>query len=337
MNTTRFRMRIVAALAAPLATLPALGQTQSTLGQAQGLGQAYPKGPVRVILPFPAGGGVDAAGRILAQKLADGFGKPFVIENRGGANGNIGTGAAARSPNDGSTLLFTGAGFVTNPSLYKKVPYDPLKDFEPVSLMALGPDILVVHPSLPVKSVQELIALAKAQPGKIGFAGAGSGSTPHLAGELFNLMAGVQMVHVPYRGSGPAVIGLLAGDAPVMFLPAINAGPHVASGRLRAIAVTSRERLAAMPELSTVSEAGLNGYESSQWYGLLAPAGTPPEVLNLLNAQVVRIMQSTEMKITMTNDGLVPIGSSREQFAAHIRAEIDKWARVISACGAQVD
>jgi tripartite-type tricarboxylate transporter receptor subunit TctC len=332
MNTTRFGTRILAALAVLLATPPALGQTHST-----GSGQAYPRGPVRVILPFPAGGGVDAAGRILAQKLADAFGKPFVIENRGGANGNIGTEAAARSPNDGSTLLFTGAGFVTNPSLYKKVPYDPIKDFEPVSLMALGPNVLVVHPSLPVKSVQELIALAKARPGKIGFAGAGSGSTPHLAGELFNVMAGVQMVHVPYRGSGPAMIGLLAGDAPVMFLPAINAGPHVASGRLRAIAVTSRERLAAMPEVPTVSEADLNGYESSQWYGLLAPAGTPPEVLNLLNAQVARIMQSAEMKITMTNDGLVPIGSSREQFAAHIRSEIDKWARVISASGARVD
>src|SRR5215831_1524999 len=184
--------------------------------------QSYPKGPVHVILPFPAGGGVDAAGRMLAQKLSESFGKTFVIENRGGANGNIGTEAAAKSASDGSTLLFTGAGFVTNPSLYKSVPYDPVKDFDPISLMALGPNVLVVHPSLPAKSVAELIALAKAQPGKIGFAGSGSGSTPHLAGELFNVMAGVQMVHIPYRGSGPAMIGLLAGE-PVMFLPAINA------------------------------------------------------------------------------------------------------------------
>src|SRR5215831_3359662 len=175
------------------------------------LAQAYPRGPVHVILPFPAGGGVDAAGRILAQKLSDSFGKAFVIENRGGANGNIGTEVAAKSPSDGSALLFTGAGFVTNPSLYRSVPYDPVKDFDPISLMALGPNVLVVHPSLPVKSVAELIALAKAQPGKIGFAGSGSGSTPHLAGELFNVMAGVQMVHIPYRGSGPAMIGLLAG------------------------------------------------------------------------------------------------------------------------------
>jgi tripartite-type tricarboxylate transporter receptor subunit TctC len=300
-------------------------------------GQSYPKGPVRVIVPFPAGGGVDTAGRILGQKLAEGFGKPFVIENRGGANGNIGTEAAARSPNDGATLLFTGAGFVTNPSLYKSVPYDPVKDFEPVSLMALGPNVLVVHPSLPVKSVQELIALAKSRPERIGFAGSGSGSTPHLAGELFNVMANVRMVHIPYRGSGPAMIGLLAGEAPVMFLPAINAGGHVASGRLRAIAVTSRERLPAMPDLPTVSEAGLRGYESSQWYGLLAPAGTPPEVLDLLNAQAAKIMRTANMKARMTADGLVPIGSSRGEFAFHIRTEIDKWAKVISASGARVD
>ena len=316
--------RSLGALALLLAALPAFAQ-------------GYPRGPVRVIVPFPAGGGVDTAGRILGQKLAESLGKPFVIENRGGANGNIGTEAAAKSTSDGSTLLFTGAGFVTNPSLYKTVPYDPVKDFEPISLMALGPNVLVVHPSLPAKSVQELIALAKGQPGRIGFAGSGSGSTPHLAGELFNVMARVQMVHIPYRGSGPAMIGLLAGEAPVMFLPAINAGGHVAAGRLRAIAVTSRERLSAMPNLPTVSEAGLPGYESSQWYGLLAPAGTPPAVLILLNARVATIMQDTSMKTRMTNDGLVPIGSSREDFAAHIRSETDKWARVISASGARVD
>ena len=323
MNSARLRMSLVA-LALLLSALSAFAQT-------------YPSRPVRVIVPFPAGGGVDAAGRILAQRLGESFGTPFLIENRGGANGNIGTEAAAKSPNDGGTLLFTGAGFVTNPSLYRSVPYDPVRDFEPVSLMALGPNVLVVHPSLPVKSVRELIALAKTQPGRIGFAGSGSGSTPHLAGELFNAMAGVQMVHIPYRGSGPAMIGLLAGDAPVMFLPAVNAGGHVAAGRLRAIAVTSRERLQAMPDLPTVSEAGLPGYESSQWYGLLAPAGTQSEVLDLLNSQVANIMRSSDMKIRMTNDGLVPIGGSREQFAAHIKGEIEKWAKVVSASGARVD
>jgi tripartite-type tricarboxylate transporter receptor subunit TctC len=323
--------RAIAAIALLFTACSALAQ-RSTGGE-----HSYPKGPVRVIVPFPAGGGVDAAGRILAQRLGESFGKPFLIENRGGANGNIGTEAAAKSPSDGATLLFTGAGFVTNPSLYGSVPYDPVRDFEPVSLMALGPNVLVVHPSLPVKSMRELIALAKTQPGRIGFAGSGSGSTPHLAGELFNAMAGVQMVHIPYRGSGPAMIGLLAGEAPVMFLPAINAGGHVAAGRLRAIAVTSRERLQAMPDLPTVSEAGLPGYESSQWYGLLAPAGTRSEVLDLLNAQVANIMRTSDMKTRMTNDGLVPVGGSRGQFAVHIKGEIEKWAKVVSASGARVD
>ena len=299
--------------------------------------ESYPKGPVRMLVPFPPGGGVDAAGRLLAQALTDSVGKPFVIENRGGANGNIGTEVAARATADGYTLLFTGAGFVTNRSLYKKAPYDPLKDFEPISLMALGPNILVVHPSLPVHTVQELIAAAKARPGEIGFAGSGSGSTPHLAGELFNHMAGVQLVHVPYRGSGPAMIGLLAGDAPVMFLPAINAGPHIAAGKLRALAVTSRERLAAFPDVPTVAESGLPGYESSQWYGLLAPAGTPREIGDFLTGQMMRIMRAPEMKARMTNDGLVAIGSTREEFAAHIRSELEKWARVIRASGASVD
>jgi tripartite-type tricarboxylate transporter receptor subunit TctC len=299
--------------------------------------QSYPKNPVRMIVPFPAGGGVDAAGRLLSRALTESLGKPFVIENRSGANGNIGTEAAAKSPADGYTLLFTGAGFVTNPSLYKRAGYEPLKDFEPVSLMAIGPNVLVVHPSLAVHSVRELIAAAKARPGEIGFAGSGSGSTPHLAGELFNVTAGVKMIHVPYRGSGPAMIGLLAGEAPVMFLPAINAGPQVAAGRVHALAVTSRERLAAFPDLPTVAESGLPGYESSQWYGVLAPAGTPADVLNLLNSQIAKTMNGTEMKNRMTNDGLVAVGSTREQFASHIKSEIDKWAKVISASGATVD
>jgi tripartite-type tricarboxylate transporter receptor subunit TctC len=299
--------------------------------------QPYPKNPVRVILPFPAGGGVDAAGRVLAQALTVSLGKAFVIENRGGANGNIGTEAVAKAPADGYTLLFTGAGFVTNPSLYKKVPYDPVKDFEPVSLMAVGPNVLVVHPSLGVHSVRELIAAAKARPGEIGFAGSGSGSTPHLAGELFNVMAGVKMIHIPYRGSGPAMIGLLSGDAPVMFLPAINAGPQIAAGRVRALAVTSRERLPAMPDLPTVAESGLPGYESSQWYGVLAPAGTPPEILDFLGSQIGNIMRDPAMRSRMSGDGLVPIGSSREQLRLHIKTEIEKWAKLISASGATVD
>jgi len=299
--------------------------------------QSYPTGPVRIVVPFPAGGGVDSAGRLVAQKLSENLGKSFVIENRGGANGMIGSEAVAKSPKDGYTLMVNGANFVTSPSLYKKSLYDPIREFEPISLIALGPNVLVVHPSLPAKSVGELIALAKSKPGEIGFAGSGSGSTPHLAGELFNVMAGVKMIHIPYRGSGPAMIGLLGGEAMTMFLPAINAGPHVKTGRLRALAVTSRERLAAMPNLTTVAEAGLKGYESSQWYGLWAPSGAPADIVNLLNAQVAKITQAADVRQRLIDDGLIPIGGTREQFAAHIKTEIAKWANVIKLSGARVD
>lgn len=299
--------------------------------------QNYPAAPVRMIVPFPAGGGVDSAGRLLAQKLSESYGKSFVVENRGGANGNIGSEVVAKSAKDGYTLLLTGAGLVTNPGLYARTPYDAVKDFDPISLMALGPNVLVVHPSLPVRSVKDLIALAKAKPGQIGFAGSGSGSTPHLAGELFNTLAGVSMVHVPYRGTGPAMIGVLSGETPVMFLPAISAVPQIKSGQLRALAVTSLSRLPAMPELPTVAEAGLRGYESSQWYGLLAPAGTPDDILNSLNTHVAKIVQAADVKQRLNDDGLVPVGNSREQFAAYIKSELVKWAKVIKQSGARID
>lgn len=303
----------------------------------QALAQAYPAGPVRVIVPFPAGGGVDGTGRIVAQKLTEALGKQFIIDNRPGANGMIGSELAAKSPKDGYTLLVNGANFVTTPSLYSKVTYDPIKDFDPVSLVSLAPNVLVVHPSLPAKSVKELIALAKGRPGQVNFAGSGSGSTPHLAAELFNTMAKVKMVHVPYRGTGPAITGLMSGEASVMFMPTTNAVPLVKSGRLRALAVTSLQRLPALPELPTVAESGLKGYQSSQWYGMLAPAGTPVEILNLLNSHIVKIMQTPDMKQRMTDGGNVAVGSTREAFAAHIREEFARWAKVIQASGARVD
>lgn len=303
----------------------------------QTLAQGYPTGPVRMIVPFPAGGGVDNMGRIVGQKLTEVLGKPIVVENRGGANGMIGSEIVAKSPKDGYTLLFNGANFVTTPSLFSKATYDPIRDFEPISLVSLAPNILVVHPSLPARSVPELIAIAKARPGQVQYAGSGSGSTPHLAAELFKTMAKVDMVHIPYRGSGPAMIGLLSGEASVMFLPAINAGPHLKSGRLRALAVTSAARLPAMPQLPTIAESGLRGYESSQWYGAFAPAGTPAEILNVLNGHIVNMMQSPEMKQRLIAEGTVPVGSTREQFASHIKAEIVKWAKVIKQSGARVD
>jgi tripartite-type tricarboxylate transporter receptor subunit TctC len=301
------------------------------------LAQAYPAGPVRVIVPFPPGGGVDGAGRLISQKLSEALGKQFVVDNRPGANGMIGSELAAKSAKDGHTLMVNGANFVTTPSLYAKVTYDPVRDFEPISLIALAPNMLVVHPSLPVHSVKALIALARARPGEVNYAGSGSGSTPHLAAELFNTLAKVTLVHVPYRGTGPAIVGLMSGEASVMFMPTTNAVSLVKAGRLRALAVTSRVRVPAMPELPTVSESGLKGYESSQWYGMLAPAGTPVEVLGLLNSHVIKIMQASDMKQRLTAEGLVAVGGTREQFAAHIKSERTKWAKVIKASGAKVD
>ncbi|HKU70573.1 MAG TPA: tripartite tricarboxylate transporter substrate binding protein [Burkholderiales bacterium] len=299
--------------------------------------QNYPNGPIRVIVPFPPGGGVDGAGRLISQKLTESLGRPFVVENRGGANGMIGSELAAKSPKDGYTLMVNGANFVTTPSMYAKVTYDPVKDFEPISLMSLAPNVLVVHPSLPVKSVKELVALAKARPGQVNFAGSGSGSTPHLAAELFNTLAHVKMIHVPYRGTGPAIVGLMSGEASVMFMPTTNAVPLVKAGRLRALAVTTLQRVPAMPELPTVAESGLKDYESSQWYGVWAPAGTPSDVLTLLNSHIVKIMQAQDMKSRLTEDGLLSVGSTRERFAAHVKTEIAKWAKVIKQSGARVD
>jgi tripartite-type tricarboxylate transporter receptor subunit TctC len=301
------------------------------------LAQGYPANPVRVIVPFPPGGGVDGNGRMISQKLAETLGKSFFIENRPGANGMIGSEVAAKAPKDGYTLMVNGANFVTTPSLYSKVTYDPIADFDPVSLIALAPNVLVVHPSLPAKSVKELVALARARPGQVNFAGSGSGSTPHLAAELFNTLAGVKMVHVPYRGTGPAIVGLMSGEASVMFMPTTNAVPLVKAGRLRGLAVTSRERVGALKDLPTVSDSGLKGYESSQWYGMWAPAGTPAEVLALLSSHIVKIMQAPEMKERLTRDGLIAVGSTRDQFAAHVKSELAKWADVIRRSGAKVD
>lgn len=313
-----------------LATLlPVLATTASA--------QNYPAGPIRVIVPFPAGGGVDTAGRLLTQKLAEAIGKPVVVENRAGANGMIGSELVAKAPKDGYTLMVNGANFVTSPTLYAKSPYDPIKDFEAISLLAHAPNILVAHPSLPVKNVRELIAFAKARPGDILFAGSGSGSTPHLAGELFKTLTSTKMVHVPYRGTGPAITAILSGEVSTMFMPALTALPLIQSNRVRALAVTSLERLPALPALPTVSEAGLKGYQSSQWYGLLAPAGTPADILNSLNGHAMKIMQAPEMRERMKNSGSVAVGSTREMFTKFVQSEFSKWAQVIKASGATVD
>jgi tripartite-type tricarboxylate transporter receptor subunit TctC len=299
--------------------------------------QSYPAGPIRVVVPFPAGGGVDTAGRLLTQKLTEAIGKPVVVDNRAGANGMIGSEIVAKSPRDGYTLMVNGANFVTSPTLYAKALYDPIKDFEAISLLAHAPNILVVHPSLPVKSVRELIAFAKARPGDILFAGSGSGSTPHLAGELFKTLTATKMVHVPYRGTGPAITAILSGEVSTMFMPALTALPLIQTNRVRALAVTSLERLPALSELPTVSEAGLKGYQSSQWYGLFAPAGTPSGILDMLNGHAAKIMQAPDMKERMKNSGSVSVGSTREAFTRFVQSEFAKWAKVIKASGATVD
>ncbi len=320
-----------------LRLLATMGAPLLALAGAHALAQSYPTGTIRIVVPFPAGGGVDGMGRILAQKLTEGLGKQVIVDNRGGANGMIGSTLVAKSPNDGYTLLVNGANFVTTPSLYRKVTYDPFKDFEPVSLAAMAPNVLVVHPSLPATSVKGLIALSKARPDDVNYASSASGSTPHLAAELFKTLTGINMVHVPYRGTGPAIAGLLSGEVGVMFMPAIAAVPHVNSGRLRALGVTTLERLPALPKLPTVAESGLTGYQSSQWYGMLAPAGTPANVLNTLNSQLMKIMRDPQMKKHMTNAGSLAVGSTREAFANHLRSEFDKWAKVIKRSGARVD
>jgi tripartite-type tricarboxylate transporter receptor subunit TctC len=301
------------------------------------LAQTYPSGPVRVVVPFPPGGGNDSMGRILAQKLTEAFGKQFIIENRGGANGMVGSELVARAPKDGYTLLVNGANFVTTPSLNPMATYDPIKQFEPISLTAIAPNVLVVHPSVPARTVKELIALARARPKQVNFAGSGSGSTPHLAGELFRTMTNTEMLHIPYRGTGPAITGLLSGEVSTMFMPALTAVPLISNGRVRGIAVTSRQRLQALANLPTVAESGLKGYESSQWYGVLAPAGTPPEIVNVLNAQIAKIMHTADMQKQMAESGSVAVGSTREAFAKHLADEYAKWAKVIKASGATAD
>lgn len=301
------------------------------------MAQNYPTGPVRIIVPFPAGGGIDTMARLLAPKLSEAIGRTVLVDNRAGANGMIGSRVVAKAPRDGYTLLVNGVNFVTTPSMFKNAEYDPVRDFDAISLLALAPNILVVHPSLPVKNVRELIALAKAKPGQVLFAGSDSGSTPHLAGELFKTLTKTDMVHVPYRGTGPAITAILSGEVSTMFMPALTALPLIQSGRVRALGVTSLERLPALPDLPTVSESGLKGYQSSQWYGVLAPAGTPQDILSFLNSHTMKIMHSPEMKERMKNSGSVAVGSSREMFSKFLQTEFTKWAQVIKESGAKVD
>ena len=302
------------------------------------LAQAYPVKPIRLVLPYPPGGGSDTIGRPLAQKMGEGLGQQVVVENRGGAGGNIGMEAVARSAPDGYTLVFAlTAQLAINPGLYPKLPYDPVRDYAPITLLGAGGYILVVHPSLPVKSVKELVALARARPGQIAYSSSGNGSGGHLAVELFNSMAGIRMLHVPYKGGGPALMDMIAGQVQLLFATQLASWPHVQSGRIRALAVSTAKRPASLPDLPTVAEAGIPGYDSGVWYGVLAPAGTPREIVMRLNRETARVLALPDYRSLLVNNTIEPIGSSPEDFASTIKSEIVKWARVIKDANVRVD
>ena len=301
--------------------------------------QTYPSKPIRFVVPYPPGGSVDIAARAVGQKLSEAWGQPVVVDNRAGAGGNIGADLVAKSPADGYTLLMGAvATHAINPTLYAKIPYDPVKDFTPVALVVQVPNILVVNPSVQAKSVKELIELARAKPGTLNFASGSTGSTGHLAGELFNTMAGVKMVHIPYKGAAPAMTDLLAGQVHLMFDNLANALPNVRAGKLRARAVTTLSRSPAVPELPTVAESGLPGFDLTTWFGIMVPAGTPSEIVTKLNAEIVRALNSKDMHERLEKMGAeAPVNNTPENFAAFIRTEAAKYAKVVKDSGAKVE
>ena len=301
-------------------------------------GQAYPAKPIRLVVPFPAGGTTDILARAVGQKLTEAWGQPVVVDNRPGAGGNIGAELVAKAAPDGYTLLMGTVGtHAINASLYAKMPYDHIKDFAPVILVAGVPNVLVVNPAVPVNSVQELIAYAKANPGRLNFASSGSGTSIHLSGELFKVMAGVQMTHIPYKGSAPALQDLIGGQVQLMFDNLPSALPQIKGGKLRALAVTSATRAAALPDVPTVAEAGLPGFEASSWFGVLAPAGTPVAIIARLNAEIAKWLASPEAREKLASQGANAAGGSPEDFAKHIAAETAKWQKVVKESGAKVD
>ena len=291
-----------------------------------------------MIVAFPPGGGTDILGRMLAQRLGEMLGQNVVVENRGGAGGNLGTEAAARAAPDGYTILMGNvAPNAINVSLYRNLPFDPVADFAPVSLVAATPNVLVVHPSTAARTVKELIALAKARPGTLNFASAGNGSSSHLAGELFRVLAGAEIVHVPYKGAGPAMLDVLSGQVQLYFATLPAALPHVKSGKLAAVAVTSARRSPAVPDLPTVAESGVPGYEASTWYGVLAPARTPAGAIERLHGDIVRILAQPEFRERLQAQGFDLVGSSPEEFRAAIQSEIAKWGKVVRDAGIRTE
>jgi tripartite-type tricarboxylate transporter receptor subunit TctC len=300
--------------------------------------QTYPTKTVRLVVPFPPGGSLDIAGRLIAQKLTEMWGQTVVVENKPGAGGNIGADFVAKSPPDGYTILLGALStHAVNPNLYKSMPYDAAKDFAPITLIAVTPNVLVVNASSPVNSAREFIAYAKANPGKLAFGSGSNGSAGHLAGELFKVETGTDAVHVPFKGGAPATQALLAGDTQFMFDNLANAMAQVKAGKLKALAVTTAQRSPLVPDLPTMAEAGLPGFDISTWYGLFAPAGTPPAIVAKWNADVTRILNSPDIRAKLVADGAEPSPNTPEQFAQMIARELTKYARIVKVSGAKVD
>jgi len=299
--------------------------------------QSYPTRPIRMVVPYPAGGGGDLLARPLAQSLTETLGQQVIVENRGGAGGSLGMELVAKSPPDGYTLVLgLTAQYAVNPSLYPKLAYDPVKDFAPVALLVRNPYVLAVHPSLPVRSAKELIALAKTRAGQLVYSSAGNGSGAHLCGEMMKTMAGIKVVHVPYKGAAPAMTDLISGQVQYSFLAWRSSRPHILSGRLRALAVSTANRAASLPDLPAMSET-FPGYDLPVWYGVAAPAGTPREIVARLNTEIVRSLATPDSRKRMEMDAAEPIGGTPEQFGDYIRSEIVKYAKIVRESGAKID
>ena len=318
----------VALLIASVA-LPALAATPDAA--------LYPVKPIRLVVPFAPAGSADALARTIQPALSEALGQTLVIDNRPGASSTIGTDMAAKAAPDGYTLVLITTTHTVNPSLYAKLPYDAVRDFAAISLVVSQPNILVVHPAMAAKSVRELVALAKAKPNTLNFASGGNGSSPHLSGELFKIVAGIQVAHIPYKGSGPGVTDLLGGHVQIMFAGPLALEQHIKSGRLRALAVADRRRSAVLPEVPTMTEAGFPGVETGTWYGMLAPARTPPAAVTFIQRAIVRILQAPDMKSRMLNQGVDIVASSPAEFEKFIITEVAKWSRVVQAAGVHAD
>ena len=315
--------------------LIALGTLSASapLAQAQG----YPAKPVRFIIPFPPGGPTDLMGRTAADRLTKAFGVQFIANNRAGAGGNIGTELCAKSPPDGYTVcMFTVAQSIS-PAIYKKLGYDPLKDFAPVTLMAILPSMLTTHPSLPVKNVKELVALAKARPGALSYASTGNGTSPHMLMEMFKAMVGIDVVHIPYKGQAPAVVDQIAGQVQLAFNTAVTVLPHVQQGKLKPIAISTRERFPPMPDLQTIDESGVKGYDGSSWQAVVMPAGTPRDIVSKVHQELAAMLKAPDTREKFLSQGALASGITPDEFAKFLKAEMEKWAKVAKAAKVKLD